>query len=798
MNKFVKIGAIIVAVLLVLVVAVAILAKVLITPERVRSTVLPIAEDALGREVQLGDIEVSIFSGISLKDLAVKEKDGGENFVSADEVVLRYKFWPLFLLQVMVDEVRLEKPRIRVVRMEDGSFSFDDLAGEKTGAEKAESAQSQPADSGDGGGAPINLLVSTVRLNGGELLFIDRMINAEAPYRYQIDELDVTASDLSLDRAFPFEVSCRLNGAQLAVDGQADIGRQRGQASVELKDFDASGFSPYFRDQLPGTLGGLKIDLDLYAEGGMEKIASKGSVTLRELDLVLNDLKDAPLRDATIRLDYDMAADLAADRVDLASSRLDFNGIVAEASGTIASVTTQPNLDLNLLVPGLDLRQALKAVPAELVKDVKPFDPAGVVKVQAVLAGTLEEPIKLLRTAKITLEDVQATAGGQRPVIAGEIDIEGDRLNSRDLFMKIGDNRADIALQAENLFGTPIRVKNSVTSERFLIDPLLAGPAAAAAPADGTAGRAEQTSEGRAPAEEIGPFDIPVRAEGTVQIAEALYKGLSINNFDMAYRLVDNVFTIDKMAGEMAGGTFNSTARVDLRQKGLAYQTNIDVERFGADSFMQAFLPVARGTVFGDLSLDLAMQGKGTLVETIKRNISGKGEFALFDGRITGSGLVEGLSQFLSLDELKEIQVNKATGNIVIEQGRVKLNSSFTGDRVKASPQGSIGLDGGLDLSLNALLSPALAQKLDSKGQITSFLSNEEGWVQLPLKVAGTFTSPRFALDTSGVKEQVGQKAREEIEKKVFEKLLPGDGAKGEQDSGRKQLEDAVKGLFGR
>ena len=276
------------------------------------------------------------------------------------------------------------------------------------------------------------------------------------------------------------------------------------------------------------------------------------------------------------------------------------------------------------------------------------------------------------------------------------------------------------------------------------------------------------------------------------------YKGLSIKNFDMAYRLVDNVFTIDKMTGEMAGGTFNNTARVDLRQKGLAYQTNIDVERLGADSFMQAFLPAARGTVFGDLSLDLAMQGKGTLIETIKKNISGNGDFALFDGRITGSGLVEGLSQFLSLDELKEIQVSKATGNIVIEQGKMKLNSSFTGDRVKASPQGSIGLDGGLDLSLNALLAPALAQKLDSKGQISSFLSNEEGWTQLPLKVAGTFTSPRFALDTSGVKEQVKQKAREEIEKKVFEKLLPKDGAEGEQDSGRKQLEDAVKGLFGR
>lgn len=794
MNKALKIGGIVVGVIVVLVIALTILAKVLITPERVRSTVLPIAQDALGREVALGAIEVSLFSGISLKDLAVKEKAGDENFVSAGTVVLRYQFWPLLFMQVVVDEVRLEQPKIRVVRLADGAFNFDDLL---QGKGEVKDASAPRAQASAAEGAPINLTVSKVSLSGGELLFIDQKINPQAPYRYQLTDLNVTATDLALDKSFPFEVGGRLNGAVLALDGDAHITEQRGNARVKLSDLDVTAFAPYFRDQVPGKLGSLKIDLDLTAAGGAQQVSSQGNITLRQLDLVLDALKAAPLQNFDIKLDYDVTVDLAAAVIKLAKARTDLNGIVVEATGRVENYATKPLLDLQIKVPELELRKALNAVPPALVKDLGGLDPAGSVAVEAALAGSLDDPAKLVKSAQVRLAEMAASAGGLRPALSGQLDLSGDKFASQNLVVKIGDNQANVDLQASNLFGKPVVVKSQVSADRFNLDPILAATGASGdqgVPASGSPAGKPAPS----PAQEIGPFDIPVKADGTVRIGEALYHGMAIKDFDMVYHLARNVLVIEKMTGQMAGGTFSKTARIDLGKKGLTYDAQVGLKSINADPFIQAFVPKAGGTVFGDLSLDLDISGQGTVWDTLRKNLNGQGDITLKNGKITGAGLVQGLAGYLNLDELKVLSVSQAVGNFLIEQGQVKLNSTFTGESLKAKPQGTIGLGGALDLSLNALLSPALTKKLDSKGKLTGFLTDQEGWAQLPLKVAGTMTSPQFALDTSGVRKQVEQKAKGEIQKKILEKIAPGDQAEGAQKPEKKLLEDAVKGIFGR
>ena len=73
MTKTKKIVLAVLGLLATLFVALIILANILITPERVRDTVLPLAEDALDRKVELGGIDVSLFSGISLQAVAVQK-----------------------------------------------------------------------------------------------------------------------------------------------------------------------------------------------------------------------------------------------------------------------------------------------------------------------------------------------------------------------------------------------------------------------------------------------------------------------------------------------------------------------------------------------------------------------------------------------------------------------------------------------------------------------------------------------------------------------------------------------------
>lgn len=792
MKKLFRVTGIILAILLLLVVVLTVVARVLITPERIRAAVLPMAREALQREVELGEISISLFRGITLQDLNVREREGTESFIAADRVVLRYQLWPLLFKRVVVDEVRLEAPRIRIERLADGSFSFSDLLPAEATAAAAETSTAAPEPSA----SSIDLLVSEVAISDGLVVFLDRVVSSTAPLEYKLASLNVTASDISLEKEFPLSVQAMINGSPLEITGKVNAASRSGQARVRLDDLDVTVFSPYFAGQLPGKLGSLKLTLDLTADGSADGVATSGRIEMKQIDLVLDALKDAPLRGASASLDYKLKADLAQTRLSIEEAKAVFNDIPLLLSGTVDNYAAAPIIDLQATMADLDLRQAIAALPAALMPAVKGLDPAGTINLTAHLVGPVDKGAELLRTVEVRLSGVQANVGGLRPALGGQLSLQGDTLVSRDLSVVAGDNRAAIELEVSNLFGRPISVSSRVTSERFHLDPLLQGAAASAEAA------ASQPKAPPSTPSEVGPIDLPLRADGSVQIGQTVYKGLTVENFDLRYRLEKNVLTVDRMTGRVARGSFEQTARVDLGKKGLDYATRLVLKEVQAEALVNAFAPKAAGTVFGALNLNADLSGRGTLPETLKRNLSGSGAFQLADGKLTGAGLVRGLADFVNLDELRTLSFRQAKGTFSVTNGKVSLNSDFSGSDVRFAPQGTVGLDGALDVGLDLRLSPMLTGKLDRRGNVAQFFTDAEGWGQLPLKAKGTIGAPRFALDTSAVKGKVKERAREEIEKKlqekVFDKLAPKEGEEGSQEPAKQMLEEGLKKLFGR
>jgi AsmA protein len=801
MNRPLKIVAVVAAILVVLVVAVLVLAKLLVTPERIRATVLPLAQEKLQREVELGKIEVSLFSGVVLHNLVVHErggKEGGEDepFVAADRVVLSYQFWPLLFMRVVIDEILLETPRIRVVRFADGTFNFSDLSGPEGEKEPREAAAEPMED-------PVDLLVSEVVLSEGEVIFHDHALEADTPYRFRLSGVFVNARDISLDKPFPFRVQARLNQASLEVEGEADLDDLQGRAKVLLQDLDVTAFTPYFQEYLPGKLGSLRLNLDLTAEGGREMVESKGHIALNGIELVLDAMQDTPLRNADLALDYMVTADLKASSLEIRETKAALNGIPLHIAGRVEDFAGEPAIDITARLEDLDLNAAVSAAPEDLVRPFAEMNPAGTIQAQLHLAGPVAEPMKLLRDGDLHLNAIEVSSGGLRPSLTGVLNLAGDSLTAEKLLLQLGQNVAAINLRAKNLFGKPIVVRTDITSEEFLLDPLLkaaAAPAATAPPAQADEKAKEQPPT---PPVELGPFDIPITAEGSVLVGRGIYQGLTIENFELRYRLENNVLDIQKLTGRTAGGEFNQTGKIDLAKKGLAYAGRVEVSGVQTDPLISALFPKAGGTVFGTLNLTTELNGRGTLPEAIKKNLSGKGAMLLTDGKITGAGLVQGLADFLNLEELRVLQFSRADGSFTVDDGRLRLNSDLKGSNVRMEPTGSVGLDGSLNVALDMALSPELTGRLDSGGKVSRFLTDAEGWGQVPLKVTGTIGTPRFVLDTSAVKGKVQEKAREEIQKKlqekIFDKLAPPSGEKGEKslEPAKKSLEDTFKGLFG-
>jgi AsmA protein len=517
-------------------------------------------------------------------------------------------------------------------------------------------------------------------------------------------------------------------------------------------------------------------------------------------------MPEAPLKNARLDATYNLLFSRDQERLQLQQLSLDYNGIKLNTSGVINSLTSNPALDLKIVVPKLQIRQAIAAAPAGLVGDVGSLDPAGALSIEATLSGRMDDALQLLKSATLDLESVQATFGGQRPAFSGRMLVSGDQLSSENLHVRLGDNRADITLKASRLFADPIIVKADISSQRFLLEPLLVGSAGAAV-ASGQGNVDVQVAQS---AKQIGPFDLPLQATGTISVAETLWKGLAIKNFLAQYELKDNILNISRMDGQVAGGTFSNSVRVDLGKEGLTYSAQLGLKSIQADPLLTAFAPKAAGSLLGAMDMTFALDGRGTEWQALSRNLSGDGNLLVVDGRLISPGLVNGLSDVLQLSELKDIPFDDFKGQFKVADGKVRLDSQLLSKRLKLFPEGNIGLDGSLNMGLDTRLSPELSAKLDKKGGVLSYLADKDGWTRIPLLLKGSFSSPNFGLDPKGVKEQASKALTEELGQqidKLFKRSAPAAQGSDQQpaesesppaeDPSRKLLQDSLQKLFG-
>ena len=820
MGKMKKIGIIIGVILIVGIVGGAILVKVLITPERVKATVIPLAEQQLGRSVALDSIDISLFSGIVLEGLRIKEVDSQEDFIKAERALLRYRFWPLLRLQIEVDEITLQQPQITIVRHRDGTFNFSDLLAiaeqPPTTSVPAPAPPTEPSAAQTGAAAAaINLRIANLSLKDGQLRFIDNTVAAPDSLQYEINQLQINARDLALRQPFPVKLSCTINGAPLTLSGELDLMQKSMNADLSLNQLDIAAFSPYFASALPGTLRSLALSTKLQVNAAPPKITSSGNLTLENISLTLDALPDAPITDAGFKLDY--AAEYRPDTAQLHLSKadMDYNGIKAQLSGTIRALDTDPAVELKLVAQNISVVAALAALPPALSADAAASKPDGAVSLHAYLKGALTEGATILRRAELQLDDLQADAAGLRPRLNGQFILENERLHSEDLTLKVGADVAQMEISARNLFGTPIVVTHNMRAERFDLDAILASAAAPAAASAKVTQPPQEKSPRAAASEELGPFAIPLTLNGSISVAQALYQGLSITDFNMLYRLQDNVLDISSLSGATSGGTFSQSARVDLRQKGLSYTGKTSLKGLQLDPLVTALAPASAQTLFGALTLDLDFNGRGTLPDNLKQNLNATGNMEVTEARISGTQLTQALAEFLNLAQLDDIRFDTCVASLALRNGTAQVEGNFSGSNLRAQPKGTIGLDESLNLALNARLAPKLAQELDRKGSIVGFLTDAEGWALLPLKVRGTFSAPRISLDEAALQQQVGRKAIDTLQQRLLDKLAPKQesvqesvqenaqdtGAEPEpteQDEARKLIDDAFKSIFGR
>lgn len=277
MKRALKIVGIVIAVLIVIVLVLPFVVNVNDYRPRIESELT----NALGRDVTVGNLSLSLWSGsLAADNIAIADDPSFSNspFIKAQALNVGVEILPLILSKTLhITELTLSQPQVNLLRDRSGKWNFSTLGTasptKKTGATPPSSAGQTPPPSGNDktktspstpsespaqdskeasnpkseSSIEQNLSVAKLSIKDGQVSIADT--GKAKPHVYK--NVNLTVKDFSYSSQFPFTLTADLpGGGNINLDGNAgpinsgDASLTPVQAKVDVKGFDvdASGF----------------------------------------------------------------------------------------------------------------------------------------------------------------------------------------------------------------------------------------------------------------------------------------------------------------------------------------------------------------------------------------------------------------------------------------------------------------------------------------------------------------------------------------------------------------------------
>ncbi len=258
-------------------------------PPLVKSFLTKRLSATLHREVTIQKININPFTlSLTVKGFLVKDRDVQATFVSFDELFLNFESFSALRLALILKEMRLSHPVIRIVRHQDDSYNFSDLL-------------SSDGKKGSGTAPPVRFSFNNIRIINGSVDFLDepkqkkhtvRDANISVPFISTIPAYIETF----VEPAF----SATINDTRYSLKGRTKLFAASHETGfdININDLDI----PYYLAYVP-----LKTDLQITSAfldartqisfiqytNGERALTLKGDLAFKRVSV--NDAKDEPV-----------------------------------------------------------------------------------------------------------------------------------------------------------------------------------------------------------------------------------------------------------------------------------------------------------------------------------------------------------------------------------------------------------------------------------------------------------------------------------------------------------------------
>ncbi len=399
---------------------------------------------SLNRQVQIGKLSASLFSGgASATDISISDDPAFNKgpFLKASSVNIGLKLLPLiFSHQVNVTGITVKQPDIVLLKNAAGKWNYSSLGSGNANAKENPSDKNTPQVSVD----KFEIVDGTVR--------VGQSSGRASPKEQVYKNVNLTARNISQTSVIPFSLSANTpGGGALKLEGQAgplnheDSARTPLQAAVGLQHADLA--STGFVDPGSGLAGILDFNGKVTSDG--RKLHSEGKANASKLRVV----KGGGEAKGPVSLDYksDFGLDTQAGTL---NADLHTGNSTANANGTLDAKGESTIANLKLQGKNMAVNDVQNLLPAFGV-----VLPSG-----AALQGGV-----------INL-DMNAQGPLDRLVITGPLSITGTHLTGFDLGSKLGAVAALTGIKASNdtliqTFSSGLRVApEGIRADNIVLD----------------------------------------------------------------------------------------------------------------------------------------------------------------------------------------------------------------------------------------------------------------------------------------------------------------------------------------
>lgn len=824
MRKWIISGVVLLLLIVVVVVAVLNLNALI---KRNKDYLLSQAEQALGRKVTVGDVDVTLWGGIGLRlnNFAMSDDPSfsSGDFVRAGDLQVNVKLMPLLRKEFQIKRVILHDPKIGIIRDKKGEFNFSTIGKEakEKGAKEKEAAKEEREPAQKKGLPP--LLVSLVDISGGEVRYQDKKEGIDL----RAKQIDLRVQDLAFNKPFSVNFAAAVFAEKQNIKIQTRVGPLQpeaelnqvpldGEVNIDPVDFDKLRAAvPQVKASLPKdlNLSGIVRIKEMKIKGTLKKLAFQGS--LEGTDGAVRFGKTFQ-KASGIPLVLTTDAEYGDNRLSLRQIKLKLHSLDLAGKGDLK---LGERTALNL---ALDSNRFSFEGWEKLIPMIQDYQLSGDLEIHTKLQGNVGKGATPKIEGTLSLSGVSVKPP-QFPKAVKDLNTKihftGERADLRETTLSLGNSK--IRLTADIQRFSPLALSYKISTPEIW-------------PADFQSGLPEErkadviknlTSEGK-----LDNKNGNLAFQGKIASAQGTLYKIGYKDLAANLSLENKVANIRDLRVSVLKGSLQAAGEYAFNNPVAQFSLSSRIQGIDLRDLYQALDPKAQRDIQGRLNADARVSGRGSNWEAIKPNLRGQGQaevvegallnFNLAEGVLSGITGIPGLTSLISprvrqkypeTFEAKDTEFKELSAQFNLADGRTDVkNLRITAADYGVQGNGWVDFERKVDFKSVLVFSQRLSADLADSAREVRYVFNNQDQFEVPFALRGTLPRVRPKPDSDYLARMIQRgfvrRGTEELQRRFLgrkestpsQEATPPDQKKRDRGSTEELIRKGLEGLFGR